>query len=117
MLLQIERREQALVTAEYARPYRDFLVYGFNQGEPTLKKAFRGIFTYPQFVRLSKDLGFAPESGATDLGFQQWLGLFEFFLKEVNGERKELVIGAEKHLRWQQIYLRKFTDDVNGVSL
>ena len=79
VLLQIEHREQALITAEHISLYRDFLVYGFSQGKPTLKSALKEIFTYPQFARLSKDLGFRPESGPTDLSFRQWLGLFNFF--------------------------------------
>jgi len=107
VLLQIERREQAVITAEYTRLYRDFLVYSFNQGTPNLKSAFKGIFTYPQFARLSNDLGFRPESGPTDLSFRQWLGLFDFFIREVDGQRKELINGAGKHLRQQQLNLKK----------
>ena len=107
VLLKIERREQALVTAEYTRLYRDFLAYGFNRGKPDLKSALKGIFTYHQFARLSKDLGFRPESGPTDLSFRQWLGIFDFFSREVDSERKRLVTGAGKFLRWQQMNLRK----------
>ena len=103
VLLQVERMEQVLVTAEYASLYRDFLAYSFYQGTPNLKSALGEIFTYTQFARLSKDLGFRPESGPTDLSIRQWLGLFDFFSRQANSERKELISGAGKRLRWQQI--------------
>ncbi len=107
VLLQIERKEQALITAEYAHLYKDFLAYSFNQGKPTLKSALKGILTHTQLTRLSKDLGFRPESGPTDLSFRQWLGIFDFFFRKADGERRRLVTGAEKRFRWQQMNLKK----------
>ena len=107
VLVQAERREQALIEAGHIHTYRDFVVYGFSQGKPTLKNALKGIFTHTQFTRLSRDLGFRPESGPTDLVFQQWLGLFYFFYRRVERERRELITGAEKRLQWQQSHLKK----------
>ena len=107
VLLQAERREQALIEAGHIHAYRDFVVYGFSQGKPTLKNALKGIFTHTQFTRLSRDLGFQPESGPTDLDFQQWLGLFNFFSRGVDRERRELIGASEKRLRRQQNRLKK----------
>jgi 23S rRNA (adenine-N6)-dimethyltransferase len=107
VLLQIKRREEALVVTEYTNLYRDFLAYSFNQGKPTLKNALSSIFTYPQFARLSKDLGFPSESGPTDLSFRQWLGLFNFFFNKVDSERKERITGAGKQLQWHQMNMKK----------
>jgi 23S rRNA (adenine-N6)-dimethyltransferase len=106
-LLQIERMEQVLVTAEYTHLYGDFLVYSFTQRTPNLRSALREIVTYTQYARLSKDLGFRPESGPTDLSIRQWLGLFDFFSQQANNERKELICGAGKRLRWQQTNSKK----------
>jgi 23S rRNA (adenine-N6)-dimethyltransferase len=107
LLLQVERKKLALVEAEYTHLYRDFVAYGFGQGKPALKNALKEIFTYSQFIRLSKDLGFRPESGPTDLVFRQWLGLFDFFLKRVDRERRELISASGEHLRRQQLHLKK----------
>ena len=107
VLLQIERREEALIAAEYTHLYRDFLAYCFHQGKPTLKSALKGIFTHTQFTRLSKDLGFRPGSGPTALSFRQWWGIFDFFFRKIDGERRGLVTGAEKRLQWQQMNLKK----------
>jgi len=107
VLLQVERREQVLIEAEYARLYRDLVVYGFRQGKPTLKNALKGIFTYSQYIRLSRDLGFQPESRPTDLDFKQWLVLFNFFSRRIVREQREVVIGSEERLRWQQSRRKK----------
>jgi len=107
VLLQVERRKQVLIEVEHARLYRDFVVYGFRQGNPTLKNALKGIFTYSQYIRLSRDLVFPPESSPTDLDFRQWLGLFNLFSREVHEERKLMITGAEEKLRWQQSHREK----------
>jgi 23S rRNA (adenine-N6)-dimethyltransferase len=107
VLLQVEHREQALVTAENAHMYRDLLAYSFNQGKATMKSALKRIFTRNQFTRLSKDLGFRTESGPTTLTFPQWLGIYDYFVREVDDERKVPVTRAEKRLRWQQTNLKK----------
>jgi len=107
VLLQVERRKQALVEAGHTHTYRDFVAYGFSQGKSTLKNALKEIFTYTQLTRLSKDLGFQAESSPTDLSFQQWLGLFDFFSRRVDEERRELTTGVEKRLRWQQLHVKK----------
>jgi 23S rRNA (adenine-N6)-dimethyltransferase len=107
LLLQVERKKLALVEAEYTNLYRDFVAYGFGQGKPTLKNALKGIFTYTQFTRLSRDLGFRPESGPTDLNFQQWLGLFNFFYRRADRERRELISASGEHLRRQHLHLKK----------
>lgn len=107
VLLQVEHREQALVTAEHSHLYRNLLAYSFNQGKPTMKSALKRILTYTQFTRLSKDLGFRSESGPTALTFPQWLGIYNYFVREVDDKRKGLVTRAEKRLQWQQTNLKK----------
>jgi len=107
VLLQAERKKLALVEAKYTHLYRDFVAYGFSQRKSALKNALKGIFTYSQFMRLSRDLGFRPESDPTDLDFQQWLGLFNFFYRRVDRERRELINASGERLRRQQNHLKK----------
>jgi len=80
VLLRIERRHQPLVSAENARLYRQFVRYGFGRWRANLKQNFQRVFTYTQWKRLARDLGFHVKAKPTDLTFRQWLGLFEFFL-------------------------------------
>lgn len=107
VLLQIKRRQQPLIGPDKAQLYRDFIVYGFNQWESSLKKALREIFTHPQFVRLAKNLKFPRSAKPTDLNFDQWLGLFNYFLVGVEKSKKDLIRGAEVQLRRQQARLQK----------
>jgi len=107
VLLQIKRRENPEVLDEQRQDYRDFVIYGFNQWKPTLKEALVKIFTHKQFVGLAHDLGFEISAKPTDLTFEQWLGLFNYFLVGVEESKKELIHGAERRLRKQQVRLQK----------
>lgn len=107
VLLRIKKRGNPLVKKDQSQLYRDFIVYAFNQWKLDLKKALKKIFTYKQFIRLAKDLGFSKTAKPTDLSFEQWLGLFNYFLVGVEQYKKELVCGAEGLLKHQQARLQK----------
>jgi len=107
VLLKIRKREKSLVEKEDSQLYRDFIVYGFNQWKSNLKKGFKKVFTHQQFSRLAKDLKFDLSSQPTDLTFEQWLGLFKYFLVNIEEKKKFLVKGAEQWLRKQQSRLQK----------
>ena len=107
VLLRIKKRETPKVKKEYTKLYCDFIVYGFNQWKPTLARAFKKIFTYEQFKRLSKNLKFALSARSTDLIFEQWLGLFNYFLIGVEASKQNIVEGAEQRLKKQQARLKK----------
>jgi len=107
VLLRIKRREKPLIESSQAQLYRDFVVYGFNQWQPNLKKALKRIFTYKQFQRLARELGFELSAKPTDLDFKQWLGLFKYFLIGTTEHKKKYVNGAERKLKIQQKKLQK----------
>jgi 23S rRNA (adenine-N6)-dimethyltransferase len=107
VLLQIEKRERPLVKEKHKQLYRDFIVYGFNQWKLNLKGALKKIFTYEQLKRLSKDLGFNLSATATELNFNQWLGLFNYFMVGVEDNKKALVYETERILSQQQRRLQK----------
>jgi len=107
VLLRIKKRQEPLVKEKEASLYRDFIVYGFNQWKPNLKKSFKKVFTYPQWKRLARDLKFTLKARPTELDFNQWLGLFNYFLIGVPENKKQLVFGAEKRLKRQQSRLQK----------
>jgi len=107
VLLRIKKHQEPLVKEKEVSLYRDFIIYGFNQWKPTLKKTFKEVFTYHQWKKLARDLKFALRAIPTELDFNQWLGLFNFFLIEVPENKKQLVLGAEKRLKRQQTRLQK----------
>ena len=77
VFLSIRRRTRPLLEPRDVRPYRDFVQYGFGRWKPNLKSAFKNIFTYKQWKRLSRDLDFALNATPTELSFEQWLGLYQ----------------------------------------
>lgn len=107
VLLQIKKRKNPIIKKEESEAYRDFIVYSFNQWKPNLKDALKKVFTSEQFRRLAKDLKFETSARPTDLSFEQWLGLFRYFLTGVIDFKKDLVRGAENKLRKQQAQLQK----------
>lgn len=107
VLLQIKKRNNPLVQGDKKQLYRDFIVYGFSQWKLNIKKALEKIFTYKQFSRLARDLKFEKSATPSDLSFQQWLGLFNYFVIGVEESKKELVYGSENLLKHQQSRLQK----------
>lgn len=105
VLLRLKLRDKPLLDTPY--PYRDFIVYAFSQWKPTLQEGLKAIFTREQFVRLSKDLSFPLRSIPTQLNFDQWLGLYRYFLTGVNSNKKQNIVGAYDKALKQQAGLQK----------
>lgn len=83
VLLRITKRRVPLVREEDAGLYNDFICYGFGRWKKSLKQSFKPIFTHRQWGRLSGDLHFPIHATPTELTFEQWLGLFDCFLRRV----------------------------------
>lgn len=83
VLLQIQKRHPPLVQPEEATLYRSFVRYGFGRWKMSLKQAFKPVFTYEQWKRLSRELCFPIDATPTGLTFEQWLGLFKCLKQRV----------------------------------
>lgn len=81
VLLKIIKRPEELVDQAAKGNYIWFVKYGFNRWRQNLGKNFKEVFTYKQWHRLARDLKFNPKAQPTDLTFNQWLGIFNFYLK------------------------------------
>lgn len=107
VLAEFRRREQPLVEHEFRQWFRDFVVYGYNQWQPTILDAFKKIFSPKQRSIIESELrirGVKP----SDLTLDQWLKLFKIFTIYVPPDKKEIVRDAEKRLKKQQKGLRKW---------
>jgi 23S rRNA (adenine-N6)-dimethyltransferase len=107
VMLRIKRRGHFLVTPELASIYEDFIVYVLRRGKPTIKGACKGILTYRQFRKLSKELGFSYQATPSELTFHQWLGLFQYFTGTVDRSRQTSRHGAGKRLRPERLHHSK----------
>lgn len=88
VLLHVEKRKRALVSPENVIIYQKFVKHGFGAWKKHLKAAYKRTFTYVQWKKLSKDLHFPLTATPTQLTFEQWLGLFNFYVKNVYKENK-----------------------------
>jgi 23S rRNA (adenine-N6)-dimethyltransferase len=79
VLLSIKRRACPLIEAPDIALYREFVQYGFGRWKPNLKLAFKNVFTYKQWKRLARDLGFPLNATPTELSIEQWLSLYQAF--------------------------------------
>lgn len=92
VLLHIVRREQPLVSLVNVRDYQKFVKFGFEAWKKDLKTAYKNVFTYEQWKRLSKDLSFPIKATPAELKFEQWLGLFKYFLTGVIDSKKAVIL-------------------------
>ncbi|HEY7783451.1 MAG TPA: rRNA adenine dimethyltransferase family protein [Pyrinomonadaceae bacterium] len=79
VLLSIKRRDRPLIETQDVGPYRDFVQYGFARWKPSLRLAFKNVFTYKQWKLLARDLEIPLKATPTELSFEQWLGLYRGF--------------------------------------
>lgn len=107
VLAKFRKREPPLVEKEFCQWFRDFVVYGYNQWQPTILDGFRKVFSSRQRDILERELrisGLKP----SDLTIDQWLKLFKTFITYVPPDKKKLVWGAEERLKRQQKNLKKW---------
>ena len=107
VLLNIRRKNVSPLSEKEVVMYQDFIAYGFSQRQTTLEERFGKIFTKEQFKHLTKDLKFKLDVVPTDLNFEQWLGLFKYFMVGVSSYKKMTVNGFNYRLKLQQKKLDK----------
>ncbi len=91
VLLRVRKRPSALIAEEDMVLYQKFVRYGFWGWKKNLKLTFKPIFTYKQWKRLSRTLGFSMNVRPSALTFEQWLGLFDCFKWRVSGSKQMVV--------------------------
>lgn len=79
VLLSIKRRARPLIASQDVASYRDFIQYGFGRWKPNLRLAYKHVFTYKQWKRVSRDLDFRLNATPTELSFEQWFDLYRAF--------------------------------------
>ena len=85
VVLRLMRREGALVPARSMPAYSAFINATFGYGHPSVARGLRRHVTPTQLRRLSRDLGFQRGARASELTFEQWLGVFRFVEHECLG--------------------------------
>lgn len=84
VMLHMKKRSPPLVSQRDRHVYERFIAHGFSAWKKNVKQNYKKVFTYPQWKRLSHDLAFPIFARPSELRFNHWLGLFEFYSMNVN---------------------------------
>ncbi|MDP1710518.1 MAG: hypothetical protein Q8L46_01085, partial [candidate division WWE3 bacterium] len=85
----------------------DFITYTFNQFKPNVSEGLSEVFGKQSVVRLGSKLGFSPSSKPSELNFEDWVGLFNSFLNDLDYKHQGIVKGSYTKLVEQQEKLEK----------
>ena len=101
VLLQIEKRRYRLVPEQHYSLYKDLVVFCREGPNRTIKQALKRLFSDRELKRLSDSLSINYRSIPADLSFQQYLGIFQFYLEQ-SPRNTSAIRGAEEELRRKQ---------------
>lgn len=106
VLAKFEKRKNPVIDTKFLQNYRDFITYGYNQWQPTLLDAFKEVFTKKQLGIISRNLEISGKK-PSEVTVQDWVKMFNTFIKFVPADRKNIVFGAEKRLQFSQKGMKK----------
>ena len=81
VLVQFEKRQCRLVSSKDYPAYKEFVTFFRDRADKPVKKVLRELFTWAQFRRLSKLVNIDYHSSPADLGFTQYLAIFQFYTR------------------------------------
>lgn len=105
VLLRFEKRATPLV--ENIKEWRDFVVYVISQTQPNIISTLKRIVTVAQLSTITSRLGISKHDKPTNLTFDQWLGLYNFFPQSSDIDNRRFVNGSYTKLLHQQQSLSK----------
>ncbi len=83
VMLHIEKRTPSLISPIDIPIYERFIKCGFGAWRKNLKLNYKNIFSHHQWKKLSRDLEFPIRAKPSELRYRQWLGLFDFFKRNI----------------------------------
>lgn len=103
VLLGITKRDTPKVSSKMRTKYLDFTAFAFSRWQPTIKDALSGLVSGNQI----KKIGINPKAKPSQVDFEDWLKVFDFFIKNTPSEKNGLIKSAYKNLKEQQSGLKK----------
>lgn len=107
-LLEIKKRSRSPVDIKSKSKYEDFITYAFNQFKPNVVEGLSRVMGQQNLLKLARDLDFSPNSKPSELDFNNWIGLFNQFLK-VSEKQQGIVKNSFFKLLKQQESLEKIS--------
>src|SRR5260370_16453466 len=96
VMLRLRKRGPPLIKRNDTQMFHDFVVYGFTAWQPSLRSTFKGIFTARHFNHIATILDFDLDATPTSIRFEQWLGLFDYFKRNCNGQSLPVIAAREQ---------------------
>ena len=106
VLARFRKREKPLIDENKRQSFRDFVIYGFNQWQPTIGKSLSKVFSGRQLNRMEHDLdleGLKP----SEVTAEKWRELYKRYEAYVPEDKKRVVRGEERRLHERQKTMQK----------
>src|SRR3989344_1910274 len=106
VLARFRKREKPLIDENKRQSFRDFVIYGFNQWQPTIGKSLSKVFSERQLNRMEHDLdleGLKP----SEVTAEKWRELYKRYEAYVPEDKKRVVRGEERRLHERQKTMQK----------
>lgn len=106
VLAKFVKREQPKIDNELTQQYRDFVIYGYNQWKPTILDAYKNVFSNKQIRIINNKYGLE-RMKPSDLNVEQWVSLFDSYRNFVSDDKKMLVRGFERNMKYRHSGMTK----------
>jgi 23S rRNA (adenine-N6)-dimethyltransferase len=95
VFVKFKKRAKSFIDDLDTKDFRDFVIYGFSQWQPTIIDAYKKIFSENQFKIAQKTLKLT-FAKPTETNFDTWLGLFKMYKRFVSDDKKNIVRDFER---------------------
>jgi len=107
ILAHFSLKEKPDISIDNTSLYKDFLAFIFSENGETLKEKSKRIFSYKQLKQATKNIGIPMTCSITEITYEQWLVLFEIYLKYVPNDKKGNINGSYNQLLNKQKKLKR----------
>jgi len=91
VLLKITLKNKPYIHSKDKELYLDFIAYVFASWKKNIALALKGVFTSKQLYLMNKLYGINFSLSITQISFEEWLQLFDVFIKHTDESKKKLV--------------------------
>ena len=107
VMLQIQKYNKPLVSAQDRLLFFDFVTYAYSQFKPNILKGLSAVMNENNIIGIARLEGFTVTSKPSQLELDNWIALFQSFKENLNERQKGKIAGAYRNLQEQQENLQK----------
>lgn len=96
--VRFAKRDSPYIKDQDKTDFRNFVIYGFNQFQPTIWQGFKKILTYTQLITIKKTLKIG-DLKPSELSFDKWLLFFKSANKIIPEEKREILKNFRRHYK------------------